>query len=373
MEKTVKIVKILIILFVGIFLIGNFNPYFEGVDSYSYALTAKQFSQGHLFYTNSLIPLGFEELLPPDMLLTNDGINLLWAGYAGFFGLTTLSYIVAGNYGLFYLGPIAGILFLITAERFSSHFFGKYVGLLTLLFLSTNHLLYRSALNLQTESIFTIFFLLGCFFLIKFFQRKVITYLLISSSFFVFTTLLRTNGIIYFPIELFLITIFVILCWKKPKIFMNIKLFKNFNCTHFLTKKNIFKIFLFILIPWIIFFTFYFSYYGNFFGDPFTNNVIIEKGESTEVKTSSLISFEAKNFENLKQYSKYFLPYQFPRIIDTSSSFSEINQILGNNWLGILSLLLLFSFLSLSLLKKNHRMTFIIFTLIILGTIWFFS
>ena len=38
--------KISLILFLAIYLIGNFNPYFEGNDSYSYALTAKYFSQG---------------------------------------------------------------------------------------------------------------------------------------------------------------------------------------------------------------------------------------------------------------------------------------------------------------------------------------
>ena len=51
-DKIVKIAKISLIVFAGIFLIGNFNPYFEGADSYSYALTAKQLSQGNLFYTN---------------------------------------------------------------------------------------------------------------------------------------------------------------------------------------------------------------------------------------------------------------------------------------------------------------------------------
>jgi hypothetical protein len=373
LDNLVKISKILIILFVGAFLIGNFNPYFEGVDSYGYAIAAKQFSQGNLFYTNDLIHLGFEELFPPDMMLTNDGHHLLWAGYAGFFGLATLSYTIAGNYGLFYLGPIAGILFLIIAERFSTHFFGKYVGLLTLVFLSTNHFLFRSALNLQTENIFTIFFLVGCFFLIKFFQKKSLTYLFISSSLFVFTSLLRTNGVIYFPIELLLVSLFVILCWKKPKIIVNTKLIKNINQTNFVTKKNILKVFVVMLIPWIIFFAFYFSYYDTFFDDPFTNNVELEKGDSTEVKTSSLFNLESKNLENIKQYSKYLLPYQFPRIIDTGSYFSDINQILGDNWLGIVSLLLLFSFLVLSIVQKNHRITFIVFAIMILGTIWFFS
>jgi len=364
-----NVVKIFIISFVALYLIGNFNPYFETIDGYSHGLSAKQFSNGELFFTNDLIGAGIE-FLPPDMMLTNDGKHLLYVGYAGFSGLTTASYIIGENFGLFYLGPITGILFLITIERFSTHFFGKYVGLLTLLFLSTSNLFYRSALNLQTESIFGIVFLLGCYFLIKFFKKQNINYILFSSTFFVIATLMRTNGIVYFPVELLLLSVFFIIGFKKPKI-----LFRLSNSHEKLfSLKNFTKILFFTFIPWIILLIFWFSFYGYFFDDPLTNNGFEEKGTGeTSGLISSIFSLETKNFENLKQYSKYLLPYQFPRIIDTTTIFSDITDLLGNNWLGVISLSLLSCFIALSVIMKKNRLILITFSVMIVGTGWFFG
>jgi len=371
-NSIINLVKIIIILFVSFFLISNFNPYFEGNDSYSYAVVAKQLSQGNLFYTNDFLNSGELEFVPHDVIITKDG-NALPAGYAGFFAITTAVYMIAGNYGLFYLGPSLGILFLIISERISTNLFGKYVGLLTLLFLSTNHLLFRSSLNLQTETIFSIFFIIGCYFLIKFFKTKNNKYVLGCSIFFVISTLLRINGVMYFPIELVLIFGFIIIAKfqnKNTKNKANLIYEKFFS----LNKKDIFKILLFVVIPWVIFFTFYFSYFGYFFDDPFTNHVMISQGsENTDVKSSSLFVLNSLKFENLKEYSKYLLPYQFPRLIDTSNVFSPIDDIFGENWVGILALLLLGFFLLFSLYRKNHRLTFIIFSLMIIGTVWFFS
>jgi hypothetical protein len=221
-DNLIKITKIAILIFVGIFVIGNFNPYYEGADSYSYALTAKQLSQGNLFYSNDFLEHGEPEFIPHDVMITKDGKHTLPAGYAGFFGITTISYLLAGNYGLFYLGPILGIIFLIVCERVSTNLFGKYVGLLTLLFLSTNHLFYRTSLNLQTESIFSIFFVIGCYFLVKFFQTNNNKYILGCSTFLVISTLMRINGIMYFPIELGLLLGFFIISKIKIKFIHNL-------------------------------------------------------------------------------------------------------------------------------------------------------
>lgn len=369
--------KILLILFIAIYLIGNFNPYFEGSDSYSYAITAKDFSQGKFFYTNELFVTGEEEFFPHDMLRTKDGKHAIYAGYSGFFGLTTISYILAGNYGLFYLGPILGIILLIVSERISTNLFGKYVGLLTLLFLSTNHLFFRSALNLQTESIFSICFLLACYFLIKFFRTNNYYYIIGSSSFFVVATLMKESGIIYFPIELMLLIGFFMIIGIKSKMFSakiksNSVILGQFSS---LTKGKLTRIFLLAFIPWLIFFAFYFSYYAYFFDDPFTNRVVLRQGaENTDVKLTSLFSLSAKNFENVKQYSKYILPYQFPRIVDTSPNlFLNFNNSIGENWVGLLALSSLSFFLFLSIWKKNNRLSIIIFTAMIFATVWFFS
>ncbi len=375
-ETIVKIIKIAILFFVGIFLIGNFNPYFEGSDSYSYALTAKQLSQGNLFYTHDFLETREDEFTPHDVMITQDGKNALPSGYAGFFGITTASYILAGNYGLFYFGPIAGIIFLIVCERVSTNLFGKYVGLLTLLFLATNHLFYRSSLELQTESIFSIFAVMGCYFLIKFFQTNNDKYILGCSTFLVISTLMRTNGIIYFPLELGLLFGFFIIIKIKSKTSLNkinpySKILTKFSS---LNKKRIIKIFFLAIIPWLIFLIFYFSYFGYFYDDPLTNRVIVAQGEDNhDVKLSSLLSLESKTFDNAKQYSKWLLPFQFPRIVDATNYFSTVDDIFGNNWLGILALSVLGFFLIFSLYKKNNLLTMIIFTTIIVGTVWFFS
>ncbi len=375
-DNLIKITKIAILIFVGIFVIGNFNPYYEGADSYSYALTAKQLSQGNLFYSNDFLEHGEPEFIPHDVMITKDGKHTLPAGYAGFFGITTISYLLAGNYGLFYLGPILGIIFLIVCERVSTNLFGKYVGLLTLLFLSTNHLFYRTSLNLQTESIFSIFFVIGCYFLVKFFQTNNNKYILGCSTFLVISTLMRINGIMYFPIELGLLLGFFIISKIKLKTIQN-KIYSQSNIlTKFssVNKKTIIKIISLAMIPWLVFLIFYFAYFGYFFDDPLTNHVVVAHGnENTDVKSSSLFSLDSKNFDNVKQYSKYLLPYQFPRTVDTTNIFSNTNEIFGNNWLGILALLFLGFSLVFSLYKKNHRLTIIIFTAMIVGTVWFFS
>ena len=58
------------------------------------------------------------------------------------------------------------------SERISTKLFGKYCGLLTLMFVATNHLIFRNSLNLQTESMFALLFLVGTYFFITFFKTK---------------------------------------------------------------------------------------------------------------------------------------------------------------------------------------------------------
>jgi hypothetical protein len=187
---------------------------------------------------------------------------------------------------------------------------------------------------------------------------------------------MRINGVIYFPIELGLLFSFIIFTKIQHKITPN-----KFNSVSNISKKfsslnrnDIFKIIFFVTLPWLIFFTFYFSYFGYFFDDPFTNHVVVSDGyENTDVKSSSLLLLDSTKFDNIKEYSKYLLPYQFPRIIDTTNIFSQIDDLLGENWIGMLALLLLGFFSFFSLFNKSHRLTIITFSMMIVGTIWFFS
>lgn len=367
-------------MFTGIYLLGNFNPFYEGSDSFSYSVTAKILSTGSFVYSNELLQnSGRAEFIPEDWILGINGKNAFPAGYAGFFGIATFFYIIGGPYGLFFLGPLFGIIFLITSERIATKFFGRYVGLLTLLFLSTNHLFYRSALNLQTESVSTIFLLIGVYFLILFFYNKKNQDVFIASILFTIGTLTKINGIIFFPIELILIVgyfLTLIIIEKKSSRISNKSNSKNLTqkiLYKFRTKQTL-KIGILITLPWIIFFVFWFSYYGIFFGDPFTNHVVILEGsENTDKQLSSIFKLNSKNFENVKQYSKYLLPYQFPRIVDTLDIFKPINDTLGKNWLGLIAILLLIVFVLVSLKTKDNRLKLIVFSSFIIGTVWFFS
>ena len=378
LDWIILLTKISIIIFISFYLITNFNPYYEGNDAYSYAITAKLLANGTPFYSNSLSEsTGSVEFIPQDHFYIKDENIALPAGYVGFFGLTTFVYLIAGNYGLFLLGPISGIIFLIISERIASHFFGKYVGLLTLLFLSTNHYLFRTSLNLQTEAIFSIFFILGCYFLISYFKNNKPFFIFVASSFFVLSTTMRTNGIIYLPIEIVCIVGLFLLLKFKPDIFkmnQNKSYFQNFIKNNQISKNYFIKIILISILPWIIFLIFWFSYYGYFYDDPFTNHVIVMKGaENTDKQFSSLFEINSKNFENIKQYSKYILPYQFPRVVDLTSNFDSINNFLGKDWLGIVSLLILSLVNFVSFKTKKKRLQISIFSLMILGTIWFFA
>ena len=378
LEKIITFSKILIIFFVAFYLLTNFNPYYEGNDAYSYAITAKLLADGSLFYSNSLSETtGQIEFIPQDHYFINEDNVALPAGYVGFFGLTTFVYLIAGNYGLFLLGPICGIIFLIISERIASHFFGKYVGLLTLLFLSTNHYLFRTSLNLQTEAVFAICFLLGCYFLISYLKNYKTICILASSSFFVFSATIRPNGIIFFPIELACIIGLILLLKFKPNIFSttnNGLHFFNFTKDKQNYKKYFTKIILIAVLPWVAFLLFWFSFYGYFFDDPFTNHVVVMKGvEEPDKDVSSLFKFNSKNFENTKQYSKYLLPYQFPRIVDISPDFNDINNFFGKDWIGIISLILLLIINFVSFKTRKNRLQIIIFSLMTLGTVWFFA
>ena len=73
LEKIITFSKILIIFFVAFYLLTNFNPYYEGNDAYSYAITAKLLADGSLFYSNSLSETtGQIEFIPQDHYFINE-------------------------------------------------------------------------------------------------------------------------------------------------------------------------------------------------------------------------------------------------------------------------------------------------------------
>ena len=370
MPDKINILKIIIIGFIGFYLITNFIPYYDTSDGYTLASIGIKLSQGEYAITNELLEkTGRFEFKPGDWANTIDPSKAIPLGPIGFHFWAAFVYLTTGNFGLFYFGPISGIILLIVSDRISTKLFGKKIGLLTILFLATNHIFLRSAVSFQTESTATIFFLLGFFLIIKFLKTQSNFTIFLASSFLTISTLIRIGNSIYFPTELiFLISYFIFVKYKRKCVEKtnNNKFNKKILSKSFFRKSGL------IILPWIIFFIFWFGYHDAFFGDPFTTQIIIQRGAgTTDKELSSFLEIENRHFENVKQYSKYLLPYQFPAM--ESSIFSNLDHLVGKFWLGMVSLLILFSSIAISLKSKDHRKEIVAIAFFILSTVWFYA
>jgi hypothetical protein len=368
-EKLIlNIMKILIICFVSFFILGNIEPFYEGRDSYTHALASINFSQGELEMTNSLLhQTGQKEFVGDRWLVTdfNSAVPRIPGVGISFFG--GISYLLGGYYGLFYLAPIFTIILLIVVERVSTKIFGNYVGLFTLLIVGTSNLLFRNSLSLQTESIFSVFFILACFYFINYLRGKNNLYLLLASCLFVSSTAIRLQGAVSFPIEIAIVVGFFVFHMIQKKYKSN---FHPQN-TILLQKSELFKACAFILIPWIIFFVGYMIFFDYYFGDPLTNYGEVGNFSSYETSPSSLLTVKNEDLDNVKQYSKYLFPYQIPATFDRINYNFE--NMLGNNWIGIVSILILMFSLPFTIKMKKHRIEIILFLALIFATIWFYS
>ena len=362
--------KIGIITFMSFFLLGSIEPYYEGNDSFYFGVIAKNLSNGIYSISNELLETRNGELVGSNWLLTIENTIVPKSGL-GFAVISSVFYTIGGNFGLFYFAPIFTILLLICSERISTKLFGKYVGLITLLFISTSNLLYRNSTSFQMESIFSLFLILGVYFLIKFLSEKTILNLAIASIFLSFLPYLRLSGIIFFPIEIIVLTGFLIMSFKKNNEDVNKntndkKLVKNYF------KKNFSKILIVFLIPWMVFIIGYVTYYDNYFGNPLTNYYSINGPDRWyDTSPSSLIKFEKSDFDNAKEYSKYLLPYQFP------GTYNKIEQnfddVLGKEWLGVIALVVLLLTVIISLISRTKKLEIITLTIFVIGYMWLFA
>ena len=365
--------KIATIGFAAIYLIGNFVPFYEGSDSHLYGIASVNLSNGVYSITNELLEETDRiEFVGDNWLKTVHNTAIPLSGI-GFFSFASIGYLVGGNFGLFYFTPIITIIFLIITERVSTNLFGKYVGLFALLFLVTNHLIFRTGIKLGLESFFSIFLILGAFYLIKFFQTNENSKILMASAFFAFSPLIKLNGIVFFPIEILLVFGFLLIRSYKNQ---DNSHSSNFNFIKFSLNKKIIAIIVLLFLPWIAFFSFYFMYNEYYFDDPFTNYRLVNperlnpdvSGDST---IEALFSFQEKDFENVKQFSKYVLPYQLTAEYNRSNGIFD--EQLGSHWPGLIGLAALALILFISLVKRIHRKEIMTFSLLILGTIWFLS
>jgi len=370
--------KMLIIGFLSYSLLGNFEPFYEGHDSYVHALASVNLSKGIFDISNELLQeTGRSEFAGDRWIITDYNTAVPRLPGIGIAAFGALFFLIGGYYGLFYLTPIFTILLLIISERVATSLFGKYVGLFTLSCLATSNLLFRNSINLQTESLFSVFFVLGSFYLIKYLRHKRDRTVLLASTFFAVCAAIRTTGMIIFPIEIVLIVSYFVIQTirqKKQDIVLDQKNVASYYSRMFFTKlmkKTNIKIFAFILIPWVVFFIFYMVYYNYYFGNPLTNYGEVINLKSYETSTSALVTVKNEDVENVKQYSKYLLPYQIPAIHNRLDQ--NLDDVLGNNWIGIIVLFVLFIALLVSLRAKNKRVEMLVFLLLIVTTVWFYS
>ncbi len=359
-------VKILILIFVSISLIANFYPYYEGWDSFVYGISAISLAQGTFGITNELlIDTGNTEFVPTHWVKTVHN-NAVPIASPGILALSAFFYLIGGYYGLFYLGPIFSIILLIFSERIATKLFGSFVGLFTLVLLSTDFIFLSTGVQLLTDNIFSLFFILGCFFLIKFFQKEQYKLIFLCSVFFVTAAFFRFNGIIFFPLE-----ILIVVGYLGIKFIHNSKIFKNPKNIHqnktllLKNKKSLLKIATFMLIPWIVFFIFWFSFNDFYFGDPLTTYY----PKSSDIST--IFNIDSNRFESVKFYSSELIP-------DTANSLFFIinpteNLISNKDLLSIFALIILGAAFLISLVIKNKRIEVFVFLIFLGGTLTFFS
>jgi len=364
-NNLLKIVKITIIVFISFSVLGHFIPFFEGSNSYFYGIASILFTEEGVTKSNPFLEkYETNEFLVENWLRTDQNEMVPVSGH-GLITLGGIFYFFGGYFGLYYLSPIFFIILLVVSERIATNLFGKYAGLITLILLSTSNLLFRNSIQLHTESLFCLMFILGTYFLIKFGRTNQSYLILIASAFFAFSTTVRLSGIISFPIEFFILTVFII------NHYLTNKKIKKERSNRIRNKNSI--AFSLAAVPWIIFFLFF--AYGNIsnFGEP-----VITLGTQNEAYNRlfdesplSLIEFEKSDFENVKEYSKYLLPYIFAGAFNNIDDNGE--NILGQNWIGFIPLIILGLIFISSYKSKNKKLEVFVIILLVFGTIWFYS
>ena len=377
-------IKIAIIIFAALAFLGNFIPYYIGNDTLVYAATAINLADGNYGITNELLKEFDDEEVLPRVYAKSVYDTAIPFASSGMTVLTTFSYLVAGYYGLFYQGPIIAIVFLIVSERIATKLFGGLVGLITLVLLVTDLWILKSGAALMTDIIFSLFLLLGFFFLIKFFHEGKSKLILLCSIFLATSAFFRYNGMITFPLELVLFAAFLL--FQRYKQTKN-QITKNHNGSSkiaFLQRKiNISKSIVFLLIPWIVYFTFWFSFNAYFFGDPLTNlydeTPHVTGQFSTQIPGTSrpdlvpsLLTFDSNRFEWIQFYSVAILPDALNSSLQQISPWGDSVQ--NKNLLGsLISFGILLCGLGISLFQRKKRLELIIILSFVLVFVLIFS
>lgn len=386
----VSISKILIISIIGLFLIGFFFPFYEYPnDSRGYGVHSIRLANGEYAFTNDLLEsTGKWEFIPGSQIKTeyNSSIPDSMPGIAS---IGAISYLVGGYFGLFYLGPIVMIGILITSERIATKCFGKYVGLLTLIFLVTNEYVFLVGRGLLTSNFFMLFFLLGIFFFIKYFQVKNNKHLLLASIFFTLPTFFRLNGIMLVPVELIILAgYFIIQTVRERK---NNKNHTKFTFKNIINKKTI-KILGIATSPYIIFLIFFASFNSFYFDDPTISIYNRPDIPTKDQSVTELRNLFKVDLDRIEHYFNHFMPYPLNRINGLVNDYdltseqvndpfggkilqivSDESKKIGGFHLGIISFIILLIGVIVSIYYKKVDKEIIIFSAFIISVIIFYS
>lgn len=388
----IKISKIIIIGFVSFSLFANAIPFYLGFDDVNYGIETIHLSKGNFAITNNLEQendnptSGPYYRYVPDSYVRTSQNDAIPKSSVGIYAIGLFFYLTGGLFGLFYFGPIVTIILLIILERFATKLFGNLVGLLALLFVVGDWQIFFVGLRFLTDNLFSLFFILGVFCIIRFIHKQEHRYVLFSSTFFTISTFIRINGIAFFPTEILIILgFFVVSYLKESKIFN-----RNKNNSEVILKRQIFsklnlkkffKISFFLLVPWIIFLIFWLSFNAYYFGDPETNYQEQMRGkigdhEEDQIEPNKQIDDLVRNkFQRLQLVQYYSVPllpdplYFFSII--TSDTDLEVWR--SDIWISYISFLMLSLALLISLYFKIKRKETLILLFFIVVIVIFYS
>jgi len=215
-------------------------------------------------------------------------------------------------------------------------------------------------------------------------RKKDYRYVLLCSTFFSISTLIRINGIAFFPAEIFILLVFFVAPYlKESNIFNRNKNNSRVNIKEKILLKSNFKIFLKIssalLTPWIIFLVFWLSFNAYYFEDPGTSyrdqvrasTADIEEEYQLKSSNNSIEDMPRNEFQRLQLVQYYSVPllpdplYFFSVIM----SDTDLEQWRSDIWISyitfsILALALIFSFYFKIKAKETLILLFFIITVI---------
>jgi len=125
-RDSLDIIKVVIIGFFSFYVLADAMPYYFGGDTLVYGISVFLLSQGSIEYTNELMQR-FEggPFTPYQWSPTVHGTAVPQAN-VGIIVIGYLSFLVGGEFALFYVGPIASILLFIFIERITTRFFWRF-------------------------------------------------------------------------------------------------------------------------------------------------------------------------------------------------------------------------------------------------------